>query len=316
LVSLDARIVLFDAAAVALCLVPAQLFARWTRDDRNLPLRAALHPIFHSALLLGILPAFIVALGGGGWHAAFARPSSLNKIYLQLLFVPATFLISSVQEFVARGQGTPMPADAPRRLVTSGPYAYVRNPMQLGKIAMLLGWASFWWNPWFAAAAAGGLLYSVCIAIPREDGALRNRFGSAWTGYSKDVRRWIPHWRPFAPPELARLYLDLGCGSCSQFAAWLHARSPVGLTIVSAAQHPDAPLARMRYEPADRGTKDAGILALARALEHLNLAWAFCGWMARLPGISWLAQLVADTLDPRAAARCVTGNAPTVEDLP
>ncbi len=314
--SLHAPFILVEAAGVALCLVPAQLFARWTRDDRRLALRAALHPLFHAALLLGILPALIVALGGGSWSAAFARPSWLNKIYLQLLLVPATLLISSVQEFVFRGKGTPMPADAPRLLVVTGPYAYVRNPMQLGKITMLLGWAAFWRNPWFAATAGGGLLYSLLIAIPREDRALRIRFGPAWTGYSARVRRWLPHWRPFAPLAPARLYLDLACGSCSQLATWLNARSSVGLEIVSAAQHPGAPLARMRYGTGDGSSEDDGILALARALEHVNLAWAFCGWMMRLPGVSWLAQLLADALDPRAAARCITGNTPATEDVP
>ncbi len=315
--------VAFDVLAVAFCFVPAQLFSRWTHEDRRLTLRAALHPVFHAALLLGILPAAIVALGGGSWAAAFARPSWLNKLYLQLLLVPATLLISAVQEFLLRGRGTPMPADPPRCLVTTGPYAYLANPMQLGKIVMLAGWGWFWWNPWFVAAAALGLSYSAFLAVPREERVLAGRFGARWSDYRAHVRRWWPRWRPHhrstcsaVPP--ARLYLDLACGSCSELAVWLRARSPVGLEIVSAADHPAAPLRRMRYDPADGAPEDDGIVAFARALDHLNLAWAFCGWMLRLPLVSRLAQLIADAFDSRAAIACVTGGNATTPagDLP
>jgi hypothetical protein len=54
-------------------------------------------------------------------------------------------------------------------------------------------------------------------------------------------------------------------------------------------------LRRARYEGHD-GYRVNGVAAIARALEHVNLAWAMVGWCLRLPGFDRLAQLVADLL--------------------
>jgi len=45
------------------------------------------------------------------------------------------------------------------------------------------------------------------------------------------------------------------------------------------------------------GRRYAGVAALARALDHLDLAWAWLGWALRLPLIVHATQLLADALD-------------------
>jgi len=300
----------FELALFAFIFLPAQLFARWTIAQRRLIARAVLHPIFHAGLLLGVLPALLVSLGLGTWSAPLHRALWLNKIYAQLLLIPAIVLISAVQEFALRGHGTPMPADAPRRLVTSGVYAYVANPMQIGKLAMLIAWGLFWGNRCLLLAALFGLLYSLCIACPREDRAMAARFSSEWLAYRRHVRRWWARRRPYhdaacssgAPQRLpARLYLDLTCDPCRQLAAWLRQHNPVGLEIAPIRESLPA-RTRMTYDPADGSPPEFGVAALARALEHIHLAFALFAWMVRLPVIAFLAQTIADALDPRAAA--------------
>jgi protein-S-isoprenylcysteine O-methyltransferase Ste14 len=293
---------------VAFYLIPAQLFARWTRENRRLAARAALHVVFHAGLLLGVLPALIVICAGGNWNAPFARASFVNKFYLQLLLVPAVLLISSVQEFVRRGRGTPAPADPPRLLVTSGTYAYVANPMQLGKFMVVAGWGLFWSNSWLLIAALLGLLYSVCIAASREDSEMTERFPHAWRHYRHHVRRWWPRWKPYyfvdvsqARTQPARLYLRLECQPCKELAEWIQRRA-TGLLMQPIEE--DQMPARITYDPGDGSPREHGVVALARALEHINLAWALIGWMLRLPGIAWLAQCVADSLDPQSEATC------------
>lgn len=44
-----------------------------------------------------------------------------------------------------RGGGTPVPCDPPKRLVSTGPYAYIGNPMQTA-MALILGWAFIAWT--------------------------------------------------------------------------------------------------------------------------------------------------------------------------
>ncbi|MFI5118360.1 MAG: methyltransferase family protein [Terriglobales bacterium] len=304
----DLRSLAVQALIVALYFIPAQLFARWTRESRNLPVRASLHIIFHAGLLLGVLPALIVTCSGGNWNAPFARSSLMNKLYLQLLMVPAVVLISSVQEFARRGRGTPAPADPPHRLVTSGTYAYVANPMQVGKVLVVAGWGFFWWHPWMFVAALGGLLYSIGVASPREDTEMAQRFSTVWICYRQQVRRWWPRWKPYvdcsedssvAQIRGARLYLRLECEPCSQLARWLRQRT-IGLLVLPIAEH----RGRITYDPGNGSMVEHGVVALARALEHVNLAWALFGGILRLPGIAWLAQLVADSLDPQDESNC------------
>jgi len=66
-------------------------------------------------------------------------PGQLN-IFLSLPFFSlALFLIGwSVQNFL-KVKGTPVPFNPPPQLVTSGPYAYTRNPMLSGVFALLFG---------------------------------------------------------------------------------------------------------------------------------------------------------------------------------
>jgi protein-S-isoprenylcysteine O-methyltransferase Ste14 len=60
-------------------------------------------------------------------------------ILASLLFLAALILIVwSVLTFL-RAKGTPVPLNPPPRLVTTGPYAYVRNPMLSGVFALLFG---------------------------------------------------------------------------------------------------------------------------------------------------------------------------------
>jgi protein-S-isoprenylcysteine O-methyltransferase Ste14 len=144
---------LAELFAGSVCFLPAQLFARWTRERSHLTVRNLMHLCFHSALLLGVWPLLITQFFGGNWHAWAERSSAANKFYLQFLIFPCVFLITAMQEFHAAGRGTPMPEDAPTRLVTTGIYSYVANPMQIGKFGVLCVWGLFWKNPWIVAAA-------------------------------------------------------------------------------------------------------------------------------------------------------------------
>ena len=299
------RFFLMETVAVAVCLIPAQLFARWTRQRRYLLARNLMHLVFHSALLLAIWPLLIMHFCGGNWHAWAERSSAANKFYLQLLFVPGVLLVTAMQEFHSQGRGTPMPDDAPRNLVTTGVFAYVANPMQLGKFGILFGWGLFLKNSLVVGLAFLGLLYSLSVARWKEDRDLTARFGSAWTNYRRNVRRWLPRLRPWIAcanaDDSAALYLDLECGPCSVLGRWFAARRLTGLRILPLKAHPSQTLSRITYRFAGGDREVYAIEAIARALEHIHLAWAFCGWMLRLPAIAWAAELITDAVSPRPA---------------
>jgi protein-S-isoprenylcysteine O-methyltransferase Ste14 len=71
----------------------------------------------------------------------FPRPFSI--ILALPIFLFALFLIGwSVLNFL-RAKGTPVPFNPPPQLVTTGPYAYTRNPMLTGVFSLLFAFGVF-----------------------------------------------------------------------------------------------------------------------------------------------------------------------------
>ena len=299
-----------EAVAILVCLLPAQMLSVMTRLDIGLPRRAALQAAAFAGLALGVLPTAILEASGGSWTPLLSRRGWLTGMAVQVLVAAALLGVSAVQEFAVRGRGTPLPFDPPKHLVTTGPYRYVRNPMQLSAALVLAGWGAMLESWWVAAAGLMAVVYGAGFATGDERGDLERRFGDAWRMYARSVRSWIPRWRPVDsavapsealgaanPPERAvraTLYVAEACGPCSEVRAWFEARHPVGLAIVAAECHPTRSLTRITYDPGD-GTGDSmGVAALGRALEHVNLGWAMAGMFVRLPGVCWLLQVVTD----------------------
>jgi protein-S-isoprenylcysteine O-methyltransferase Ste14 len=58
-----------------------------------------------------------------------------------LLLLGLPVLVDALVRFVRRGRGTPAPVAPPERLVAVGAYRYVRNPMYVAVVVMILGQA-------------------------------------------------------------------------------------------------------------------------------------------------------------------------------
>jgi len=295
-----------EAAAIAFLLIPAQLLARWTARDERLVGRALLQVVAFSGLLLFVIPAIAIDGSGSGWINPLSRPAWQLSLIVQVIAIPAVLGLTAVQEFVTRGGGTPVPFDPPRRMVASGVYAYVRNPMQLAAVLLLLALGIALDNLWIAAAGIVAHLYSAGLAGWDENEDLQRRFGGDWTTYVRGVPRWIPRWRPWLPGEHppARLFVAEHCGMCSEVGRWFLRRGAPGLEIVAAESHPRT-LRRITYESGDGGYTASGIEAIARALEHVHLLWAFAAFVLRLPLVGACVQLLADAsgAEPRATMR-------------
>jgi protein-S-isoprenylcysteine O-methyltransferase Ste14 len=100
----------------------------------------------------------------------------------------------SILTFVLAGKGTPAPFDPPRRLVVSGPFRYLRNPIYVGAVAAMAG-AAIYFGSWGLAAyaAAIALIFHVLVRT-YEEPVLRRTFGDEYDGYCAQVPRW-PGWR-------------------------------------------------------------------------------------------------------------------------
>jgi protein-S-isoprenylcysteine O-methyltransferase Ste14 len=66
-------------------------------------------------------------------------PRSFSIIFASSFFLAAFILIGWSVLFFVKAKGTPVPLNPPPELVTTGPYAHVRNPMLAGVFALLFG---------------------------------------------------------------------------------------------------------------------------------------------------------------------------------
>ncbi len=284
-----------EAFILLLVLLPALYIARWTLNATHLNLRAAMQVTLAGLTFLLLLPEIIFAVRpGAGWQPLLQMPSWQRQLLIQLVLLLAVPGISAVMEFTQRGHGTPIPYDPPQRLVTSGIYRYCANPMQFSCALVMLLWSAMLHNLWLALAAIMATLYSAGIAEWDEKQDLAQRFSPAWQTYQASVPAWRIRWRPYHAGPPARLYISRTCGPCSELRAWLTARRPLGLDFIDAETLPSGSIHRLRYDPADGAPPVEGVRALARALEHLNLGWVYCGSVLRLPILWQFAQLLMD----------------------
>jgi hypothetical protein len=173
--------------------------------------------------------------------------------------------------------------------------------MQLSCAVVMLLWALLLRNPWLVVAAAISTIYSAGIAHWDEERDLAARFGERWQHYRAAVPIWRLRWRPYYAGVSARLYIARTCEPCSEIRRWIEHRHPLGLELIDAETLPQGSIRRLLYDPGDGTPPVEGIVAFGRSLEHLNLAWAYCGITLRLPIVHQAFQLLMDAsgLGPR-----------------
>ena len=91
---------------------------------------------------------------------------------------------------------------AARDLVTTGPYAHVRNPLYLGNFVLSIGVCVFANVYWMIAILVIGFLIQYTPIILSEETYLLKLCGDRYRTYCATVPRLIPHPRPYAlPPD-------------------------------------------------------------------------------------------------------------------
>ncbi len=97
--------------------------------------------------------------------------------------------------FIVWGRGTPAPFDPPKEFVALGPYKYVRNPMYIGGLTVLIGWGLYLHSISILPLSLSVFLLVHLFALFVEEPGLEKRFGDSYLQYKKSVNRWIPKWK-------------------------------------------------------------------------------------------------------------------------
>jgi protein-S-isoprenylcysteine O-methyltransferase Ste14 len=113
------------------------------------------------------------------------------------MFLGLVLLLWCVRDFSVSGKGTLAPWDPPKRLVMIGLYRHVRNPMYVGVVTLVAGWAVLYLSPILLGYA---LILAIAFHIrvlTYEEPWLAGQFGNAWQEYRSHVGRWLPRFSPW-----------------------------------------------------------------------------------------------------------------------
>ncbi|MFQ5766956.1 MAG: methyltransferase family protein [Acidobacteriota bacterium] len=133
-------------------------------------------------------------------HTEFGMGARL-AFFLPLLALSQLFVIWTAVHQLRFSGGTPAFKAPPRRLLTSGPFRYCRNPMVFGYLLYYYGLALLFACPTalFGLIPALNLL-ALYVIIEGEEVELEERFGNDYLAYKASVNRMIPvppRWRPW-----------------------------------------------------------------------------------------------------------------------
>jgi protein-S-isoprenylcysteine O-methyltransferase Ste14 len=96
-----------------------------------------------------------------------------------------------VWDFAAFGRATPAPIDAPKKLVVRGLYRSSRNPMYLGVLTTILGWAVLFGSFYVVLYALVIVACFQAFILSYEEPRLRAEFGDEYERHCAGVGRWF-----------------------------------------------------------------------------------------------------------------------------
>ena len=158
--------------------------------------------IIGSAIFLVIAPGTLAIYIPYAWTRWHFQPALLGYSWLRVLgtlFIIVGFpvLVDSFLRFAIHGLGTPAPIAPPQRLVVTGLYRYVRNPMYVAVLLLIFGQGLLF-------ASVPLLEYGIVVwlgffafVLFYEEPALRAEFGNEYRDFCAHVPRWLPRVTPW-----------------------------------------------------------------------------------------------------------------------
>ncbi len=148
-------------------------------------------------------PGVVAVLGPWwltGWDAREMGDGWLPvRVVGGVLFVAgALVVVEAFARFAIEGLGTPAPVAPTQHLVVTGLYRYVRNPMYVAVVAMIVGQAMLLGSLLLVAYAAIVALVFAGFVKAYEEPTLRREFGAEYDMYCAEVPAWLPR-RPRKP---------------------------------------------------------------------------------------------------------------------
>ena len=163
--------------------------------------------VLGSALFFAVAPSSVAGLVPW-WitHWEFRPPffdlDATRAVGILLIVAGLPGLVDSFARFALQGLGTPAPIAPPQNLVVTGLYRYVRNPIYVAVVAVILG-QGILFGDW-RLLIYGGLIWLAfhAFVLAYEEPVLAESFGAQYEDFRANVPRWIPRlspWRTASP---------------------------------------------------------------------------------------------------------------------
>jgi protein-S-isoprenylcysteine O-methyltransferase Ste14 len=144
--------------------------------------------------VVGLVPWWI-----SRWQmrAAFLGFAPFRVIGVLLIAAGLPVLLESFARFALQGVGTPAPVFPTRRLVVTGFYRFVRNPMYVAVVSLILGQALLLGDVHVLEYAGVAWLVAHLFVLAYEEPTLRRTYGAEYTAFCAHVPRWVPRLTPW-----------------------------------------------------------------------------------------------------------------------
>jgi hypothetical protein len=163
-------------------------------------LRSVLYVSSLGYLFYGYLPAVVLSLTDG-WGARPLPPLGDWRVLAAAALPPVLVGAWATLMFTDVGLGTPLPLAPPLRLVTTGPYAFIRNPMQIAGLMLAVLLLLCHPTMYMLFYGIDMALVSAALFHIYEREQLERAFGPAYLHYALHVHNWLPNFRPYGAPD-------------------------------------------------------------------------------------------------------------------
>ena len=160
-------------------------------------LGSALFFLVAPCVLAGLIPW---SMTRWEFSPAFFGIELTRAIGLMLIIAGVPGVVDSFARFALQGLGTPAPIAPTQKLVVTGLYRYVRNPIYVGVAAVIFGQALLfgdWRLLWYAALL--WFFFHVFVLV-YEEPTLKQTFGAQYEDFRANVPRWVPRLTPWRVP--------------------------------------------------------------------------------------------------------------------
>lgn len=149
---------------------------------------------------LVVIPILVLVISGStAFGINFFQPLVQVLVGFIVCIGGLKLMVVTIKMFADLGEGTLAPWDPTTKLVTTGIYGHVRNPMITGVLIVLLGEA-------FLLGSLGIFTWAMVFIVVNwlyfhysEEKGLETRFGETYLEYKRNVPMWLPRLRPWHP---------------------------------------------------------------------------------------------------------------------